>query len=154
MKLLVLGGGAQGRVIASDLARSMSDAQIRVADLREPRLPELPNLRWLEADLGDARVVERLLAEHDLGVGALPSRLGIGVMRAAIAARRPLVDVSFCAENPLKLDREARAAGIAILPDCGLAPGLSNLIAGEAVARRRAPTELVIMVGGVAQDAS
>jgi lysine 6-dehydrogenase len=154
MKLLVLGGGAQGRVIAGDLARSLPQAQIDVADVREPRLAALPNLRWVEADLSRADVVERLLAEHDFGVGALPSRLGYGAMRAAIAAKKPLVDVSFCAENPLKLDRDARAAGIAILPDCGLAPGISNLIAGEVVARRHAPNELVIMVGGVAQDAS
>ena len=152
--VLVLGGGAQGRVIAADLARSLPASTVTVADLREPPLPALPNLRWVEADLGAPATVTRLLAAHDLGVGALPSRLGFGVMRAAIEARRPLVDVSFCAENPLKLDREARAAGIAILPDCGLAPGISNLIAGEAFARRGAPDELVIMVGGVAQDAS
>ena len=154
MKLLVLGGGAQGRVIAGDLARSLPQSQIDVADVREPRLASLPNLRWVEADLSRADAVERLLAEHDLGVGALPSRLGYGAMRAAIAARRPLVDVSFCAENPLKLDHDAKAAGIAILPDCGLASGISNLIAGEVVARRQPPNELVIMVGGVAQDQS
>ncbi len=154
MKILVLGGGAQGRVIASDLARSLGSAQVDVADLRRPALPALPNLRWIEADLSDSSAIVRLLSDYDLGVGALPSRLGFRAMRAAIEARRNLVDVSFCSENPLSLDAEARAAGVAILPDCGLAPGLSNLVVGRAANTIGTPTEVTIMVGGVAQDPS
>ena len=94
------------------------------------------------------------MGEHDFAVGALPSRYGFAAMKAAIEAKRNLVDVSFCGEDALDLDGEARAAGVAIIPDAGLAPGISNLVAGEAYARRGAPQELVIMVGGVAQDAS
>jgi lysine 6-dehydrogenase len=152
MNVLVLGGGAQGRVIATDLARSLPEGRIRVADLKRPALPALPNLDWIEADLADPATLARLLGEHDLGVGALPSRLGYAAMRAAIEARRHLVDVSFAAQNPLALDREARAAGITIAPDCGLAPGLSNLVIGRMVAERGAPEELTILVGGVAED--
>lgn len=153
MNILVLGGGQQGRVIASDLARSLSTARIDVADVKEPRLAARPNLRYVAADLSDAETLARLIHAHDLVVGALPSRFGYGVMQAAIAAKRPLVDVSFCAENPLELDAAARAAKVAILPDCGLAPGLSHLCCGHAAARG-ALEELVIYVGGVAQDAS
>ena len=53
MNILVLGGGQQGRVIAGDLARSLGSARITVADVREPRLAPLSNLRWLSADLSD-----------------------------------------------------------------------------------------------------
>lgn len=152
MKILVLGGGAQGRVIANDLARSMPGAAIRVADLREPRLDSRPDLSFIEADLSDIETVARLLHDHDLGVGALPSRFGTEAMRAAIEARRTLVDVSFTAENPLALDSEAKKAGIAILPDCGLAPGLSHLLVGDAVVKHGTPRSIEILVGGVAQD--
>src|SRR5438034_6371455 len=131
MKILVLGGGAQGRVIAADLARSLPDASIHVADVREPALPTLPNLEWIEADCSDSGAVVRRMRDHDLAVGALPSRLGYQTMRAAIEARRNLVDVSFSAEDPLTLDADARRAGVTIVPDCGLAPGLSNLVAGR-----------------------
>src|SRR5439155_20257809 len=89
-----------------------------------------------------------------LVVGAVTARLGFGAMRAAIEARRPLVDVSFSAENPLALDAEARRASVAIVPDCGLAPGLSHLLVGRAVAEHGTPDEVVIYVGGVAQDPS
>lgn len=153
MNVLVLGGGQQGRVIATDLARSLPNARIDVADVRAPKLPAQSNVRWVEADLSDATTLARLMAAHEMTVGALPSRFGYAAMRAAIEARTPLVDVSFTPENPLALDAEARAAGVAIVPDCGLAPGLSHLAAGHAAAQ--GPTdEIVISVGGVAEDPS
>jgi lysine 6-dehydrogenase len=152
VKLLVLGGGAQGRVIAADLARALPSATVTVADLRAPSLPSLPNLSWLEADASDVEALARTMREHDLVVGALPSRFGYGAMQAAIAAKRNLVDVSFSAENPLTLDAEAAKAGVAILPDCGLAPGLSHLAVGRAAADLGTPDEVAIYVGGVAID--
>lgn len=153
MKIAVLGGGQQGRVIAGDLAAALPAASVTVADVKDPRLAA-GNARWLEADLSDPAVLVRIVHAHDLAVGALPSRIGFTAMRAAIEARRPMVDVSFSSEDPLSLDAEARAAGIAIVPDCGLAPGLSHLLAGRFAARHGTPRRLVIRVGGVAEDAS
>jgi saccharopine dehydrogenase-like NADP-dependent oxidoreductase len=93
------------------------------------------------------------MSAHDLGVGALPSHLGYGAMLAAIEARRDLVDVSFCAEDVLGLDEPARRAGVTLVPDCGLAPGLSHLCVGRA-SRDGVPEEVIIDVGGVAEDRS
>ena len=152
MRILVLGGGAQGRVIAGDLARSLPAARVTVADLRPPALPALDNLAAVAADLSDRATLGRLLGGCDLAVGALPSRLGFATMRAAIEAGRDLVDVSFCAEDPLALDDDARAAGVCVVPDAGLAPGLSNLVVGHTLAERPLPDELTILVGGVARD--
>jgi len=154
MKVLVLGGGAQGRVIAGDLAHALPHAQITVADLRRPQLPALANLAAIEADLSDDATVRRLLAACDFAVGALPSRYGFAVMRAAIETGRDLVDVSFTPEDPLALDDDARRAGVTIVPDCGLAPGLSNLVVGRVAASRERPDEITILVGGIAQDVS
>src|SRR5512132_2626003 len=107
MKILVLGGGAQGRVIAGDLARSLPHHAITVADLRRPELPAASNLTAVEADLSDHATLRKLLDGCDLAVGALPSRHGFATMRAAIEAGRDLVDVSFSAEDPLVLDEDA-----------------------------------------------
>ena len=152
--ILVLGGGQQGRVIAADLAVRLPATRITVADLRDPGLAGPPNLAWQQADCSSPETLVRLMSAHDLVVGALPSRYGFAAMKAAIAARRNLVDVSFCAEDAIGLGAEARAAGVTIVPDAGLAPGISNLVAGEACARRGPPLDIVIMVGGVAQDPS
>ena len=152
MKIVVLGGGAQGSVIASDLARALPQDAITVADVKKPDLPDPGNLRWLEADASNGTALARLIAEHDLAVGALPSRYGFDAMQAAIDAGRSLVDVSFAAQDPLQLDGRAKAAGVFVAPDCGLAPGLSHLLCGDLYRRRGAPEKLEILVGGVAQD--
>ena len=151
MKILVLGGGQQGRVIATDLSYKVPNTHVDVADVREPELQGRSNLRWVEADLADVDSIARRMREYDLTVGALPSKLGFGAMQAAIEARRPLVDVSFCEEDALSLDALAKRAGVAIYPDCGLAPGLSHLCAGHTAADGL-PDEITIHVGGVAQD--
>jgi saccharopine dehydrogenase-like NADP-dependent oxidoreductase len=153
MKILVLGGGQQGRVIATDLAYKVSNSHVDVADVREPQLPQRGNLRWLEADVADITELARRMREYDLAVGALPSQLGFGAMQAAIEAKRTLVDVSFSAADPLELDADARHAGVSIFPDCGLAPGLTHLCAGHASADGM-PDEITIYVGGVSQDRS
>ena len=151
MKILVLGGGQQGRVIATDLAYKLSNTQIEVADVRPPELSPRTNLRWVEADLADVSAMARRIREYDLAVGALPSKLGFGAMQAAIEAQRSLVDVSFSIEDPLTLDADAKRAGVTIIPDCGLAPGLSHLCVGHA-ATEGMPDEITIYVGGVSQD--
>ena len=78
MRILVLGGGAQGRVIAADLAASLPYASVTVLDRRRPPLARLANLGWSEGDCSDPEAIARRLREHDLGVCALPSHLEIG----------------------------------------------------------------------------
>src|SRR5205085_11676997 len=89
--------------------------------------------------------------EYDVGVGAMPARLGFAATQAAVKAKRHYVDLSYYSEYAALLHGAAQAAGVAIMPDCGLAPGLSNLIAGRALATRK-PKEINIQVGGFAAD--
>src|SRR5438093_283531 len=64
MKILVLGGGQQGRVIAIDLSYKVNNAHVDVADVRQPSLPVRGNLRWIEADLADVSAMARRLLEE------------------------------------------------------------------------------------------
>lgn len=145
MKVCVLGGGRQGRVIAAALA---PHADVTLADAHPVRVPAV---RSLETDLSEPATLVRLIRGFDLAVGALPARLGTTAARAAIEAGRNYIDIAFTPGNPRDLDAEARKAGVTIVPDCGLAPGLSNLIAGRALARGT-PDEIHIKVGGFAAD--
>lgn len=142
--ILILGGGLQGKTIAEDLRAALPARRIEVADVR-------PGVGTITADLSDPAALVRLMREHELVVGALPSKFGFGAMKAAIEARRNLVDLSFCGQDALSLDAEAKRAGIGIVSDCGLAPGLSNLIVGRALAA--GPVDRArIFVGGFAED--
>ena len=145
VRIIVLGGGRQGRIIANDLA---GDYDVTVVDLAAVNRP---GIRSLQRDLSRPLELVGTFHEYDLVVGALPARLGFAAAQAAVKARRHYVDVSFYIEDAAQLHRAAQAAGVAIMPDCGLAPGLSNLIAGRALATRKAK-EIHIQVGGFAAD--
>lgn len=146
-RVCILGGGRQGRVIASALA---PHADVTVADQRPVTLQ---GVRSVVADLSDSSSLVQLISQYDLAVGALPARLGFQAARAAIEARRNYVDIAFYGEDASALNQEAIKAGVAIVPDCGLAPGISNLVVGRALARGT-PDEIHIKVGGFAQDPS
>ena len=144
-RILVLGGGRQGRIIASDLA---GDHEVSVADVTPV---SLPGVQALQRDLSRPGEMVGTMRAYDVVVGALPSRLGFAAAQAAVAAKRHYVDVSYYVEDAAELHEAALAAGVIVMPDCGVAPGLSNLIAGRALATRK-PRNISIHVGGIATD--
>jgi saccharopine dehydrogenase-like NADP-dependent oxidoreductase len=91
----------------------------------------------------------RVLKDFDLVLGFLPGKLGYGLAEACIDAGKSLVDVSFMAENPLALNDKASKTGVTIVPDCGLAPGISNVLVGHAAGELEKVRSVHIMVGGL-----
>lgn len=146
----VLGTGLVGGLIARDLA---ADETLRVlaVDAREEALRALsgPRVATRRADLSDPAAVAGAAAEADVVALAVPGVMGTAALRALIAARKPVVDISFSPEDPLVLDAEARAAGVPVVVDCGVAPGLSNLFVGRSVAEMDAADDVRILVGGL-----
>lgn len=145
MRVLVLGGGRQGRIVAQALA---PHARVTLLDLRPV---DLAGVEFVQEDAENVEALARRAKDHDLLVGCLPSRTGTQAWNAAIEAKRILVDLSFSAQDPFEFDEPARRAGISLVPDCGLAPGLSNLIVGQEIAQGM-PEAVHIRVGGVARD--
>ena len=150
-KVVVLGAGMVGAAIARDLA---DDAGLRVdvADVRPEslvRVAEQARVGKVRADLGSADAVRRLVAGYDLVVGALPSVIGFETVRTVIEAGCDLVDISFMPENALVLDGLARERGVTAVVDCGVAPGLSNMMCGQAASRLEPCERVVIYVGGL-----
>jgi lysine 6-dehydrogenase len=151
-RIVVLGGGMVGAVLADDLAREAA-FEVTVADVREAALERAharnPRVRGERADLSDPSAVRRLAEGADVVCGALSSALGFQSLRAVIEAEKPYADISFMSEDAWDLDTLARERGVPCIVDAGVAPGLSNLLAGRA-ARRLAPCErLRILVGGL-----
>jgi saccharopine dehydrogenase-like NADP-dependent oxidoreductase len=150
-KVVVLGAGMVGAAMARDLADD-SGLRVDVADVRTDaldRVAERAPVGRVRADLGDPAAVRRLVAGYDLVVGALPSVIGLSTLRAVIEAGRDCVDISFMPENALELDALARGRGTTAVVDCGVAPGLSNMMCGAAAARLLPCERLEIYVGGL-----
>ncbi len=148
-KATVLGCGLVGSVIARDLA---ADLDVTVFDRSDEALARLRaggKISTATADLSSADEIARAVADADVVVGAVPGFLGRNMLRAVIAAGKPIADISFAPENPLELDEEARAGGVTAVVDCGVSPGLSNFAAGRAAARLDEVESLVIYVGGL-----
>jgi saccharopine dehydrogenase-like NADP-dependent oxidoreductase len=87
------------------------------------------------ADLSQAEVVAEVCRDADLVVGAVPGFMGYRTVAAALQAGKNVVDISFFGEDPFGLDELARAAGVTAVVDCGVAPGLGNMILGYHAAR-------------------
>jgi saccharopine dehydrogenase-like NADP-dependent oxidoreductase len=139
-----------GSAIAMDLARH--GFAPTVADVREDtrkRVAERWGVPVVAADLGDPAAVRQLVRDYDLVVGALPSVLGFQTLRAVIEAERPYVDISFMPENALDLDGLARHHGVTAVVDCGVAPGVSNMMVGQATASLDFCDQVEIYVGGL-----
>ncbi|MGA2533722.1 MAG: saccharopine dehydrogenase C-terminal domain-containing protein [Candidatus Aminicenantales bacterium] len=133
-KIIVLGCGMVGRVMAADLAKDFDVTAVDVSRANLDRLGDAP-VKKLTADLADGGVVRDLVRDFDLAIGAVPGFMGFQTLRTVIEAGRNVVDISFFPEDALALDGTARANGVTAVVDCGVAPGMSNMILGYHAAR-------------------
>jgi len=150
----VFGGGMMGRVIVKDLIDSQ--AEVDLFDWSERLLQETAEwvrndrLRTERVDATDREALKRAMAGRDVAVAALPHGLSLGLVEAAIASGTSLVDlVGEAPEQRRALDGEARAAGVTILPGCGVAPGISNLCVGHGMELLDETENVAIYVGGI-----
>ena len=159
MKALILGCGNIGSVAAEDLAESMPTTEVVVADKDEQRAETVAkkigktNISYTSVDVTEQQELNKTLKDFDIVLGFLPGPLGYRLMEACITAEKDLVDVSFMAENPLPLNAKASKAGVTIVPDCGLAPGISNMLVGHAISLLDRVHTTGIMVGGLPEKA-
>jgi len=158
MKLLVLGTGHIGSVIAKDLAKNMPSARIAIADKDLNRAEKAAanthsrNVSAIELDVFNRNSLINTLKEFDLVIGALPGEIGYRALEACIDAKVDMVDVSFMPENPLPLSAQATRAAVTIIPDCGVAPGLSHMLVMRGISKVDQAENAQIFVGGLPKD--
>jgi lysine 6-dehydrogenase len=161
MKLIVLGAGRQGSTVAFDLLRNPAIEAVGLADVDRERLEAVRKRlddRRLALHTLDVRstgdLVEQIGA-YDACLAAVPGEYHNEIARAAIAARTHYCDLgagpAMLAEQ-LQLDTAAFEAGVAIVPDCGLAPGLVTILAAHAIRRLDEITSVQIRVGTLPQE--
>lgn len=155
MRVLVLGSGMVGSVVAADMAATPG-MDVTLVDTSATALARAvrrspATLKTQVADASSRAAVTKLAKKFkaELVLGALPSRFGFAAMQGVIDARVPYVDISFMPEDFLELDAAARRAGVPVVADMGVAPGMSHMLAGWAVHTLDSCEEIDIMVGGL-----
>lgn len=128
-KIVILGAGLVGKTIAKELA---NDFDIMAVDIDNERLKKLEpsNIKTVKADLSSNEEIEKVVYDSDLVIGALPGNLGFNALKSVIQTGKDIVDISFFPEDPFLLDELAKEKNVTAIVDCGVAPGLSNLILG------------------------
>jgi saccharopine dehydrogenase-like NADP-dependent oxidoreductase len=129
---VVLGGGRVGAAIVRDLT-AVEDFTVTVADVDPVVVDRLmeDGADGMCLDLSDRANVDRAIADADLVVGAVPGFMGYRTVERVLEAGKPVVDISFFPEDAFGLAQAAENAGVPCLVDCGVAPGLSNLVLGH-----------------------
>ncbi|MEM2935288.1 MAG: saccharopine dehydrogenase C-terminal domain-containing protein [Candidatus Thermoplasmatota archaeon] len=142
---LVFGAGKMGRAIAYDLMKQGID--VRICDIKDAKLEN-----FFKLDARKKENVEREMKKEDVAISALPYDFNYKLAKIAIKTKTNFLDLggnSDIVRKELMLDEKAKKAGISIIPDCGLAPGMTNIIAYHIWENAK---EMHIRVGGLPQQ--
>ncbi|MCX7785504.1 MAG: saccharopine dehydrogenase NADP-binding domain-containing protein [candidate division WOR-3 bacterium] len=153
MNICILGAGLQGRIVAWDLAQM--GHKVTLVDVNRENLRKTGQKRNISVKLFDVTKREalmQLMQDFEVVVGALPASLGYYAMQCAVRSGIDIVDMSYSEENPLELDKQAKKKKVKIVPDAGFAPGLSNILIGEAYRELGGIDSFRILVGGIPQN--
>ena len=161
MRMLVLGAGLQGSACAYDLLQNPAITEVRLADQRVDRLPAFlqsyigkGRLTTIQLDVKDTKAVAAAMAGVQSVMCALPYYLNLPMTEAAIAAGAHFCDLGGNTEivqQQQRLTASAEAKGVTVVPDCGLAPGMVNILAQLGIDRCDSVDSVRIFVGGLPQ---
>ena len=151
MKIVVLGAGMVGSAIAEDLAQEPG-MSVMVVDRRQHALEKVKaktKVKVIHANLQDKGSISSIVADSDLVISAVPGFIGFNTLRSVIEVGKDIVDISFFGEDPFLLDGLAKSKGVTAVVDCGVAPGLCNIIAGHVSDLLDQTDRYVCYVGGL-----
>jgi lysine 6-dehydrogenase len=162
MKILVLGAGRMGYGAAFDLVHNSPDVEsVTVADF------DLKKAEDVAAKVGTSGITAKqidasnygdavaLMSGHDSAISCVNYWYNESLSKAAIETATNFCDLggnNYVVDAQLALDSEAKAAGINIIPDCGLAPGMVSILAMHGAGQFDEIREIHIRVGGLPQD--
>lgn len=147
--IIVLGGGMVGSAIAIDLAKkhkvTLSDLSQQVLDKVKLKCHDLETICF---DVTEQKELKTTIKQFDLIICAVPGFLGFQTVKAIIDAEMNVIDISFFSENSLELDTLAKEKNVTAIVDCGVAPGMDNIILGYENERLKI-TDFECLVGGL-----
>tara|TARA_R110001583_G_scaffold16041_3_gene65125 strand:+ start:18247 stop:19386 length:1140 start_codon:yes stop_codon:yes gene_type:complete len=130
--VIVLGAGMVGSAMAIDMANSHD---VTLTDINQSVLDHIKrkqnSLRIQKLDVCDKVELQNTIKQYNLVICAVPGFLGFRTLKAIIEAGVNVVDISFFPENDFELDALAKTKNVTAIVDCGVAPGMGNLILGR-----------------------
>ena len=128
-KVIVLGAGLVGKAMAIDLATNLDVTSV---DINDEALKHMASfgIKTQKVDLSNTAALTAVIQPFDIVVGAVPGFMGLQNARTVIEAGKDMVDISFFPEDPFQLDELAKRKNVTIVTDCGVAPGMGNIILG------------------------
>ena len=160
MKMLVLGAGLQGSACAFDLLQNPDVREVRLADISIDHLPDFlapysgKRLIPTPLDVRNEEAVSAVMRESDAVMSAIPYYFNLRLAELAVKAGTHFSDLGGNTEivfNQKKLNDEAAAKGVTVIPDCGLAPGMVNILAQYGISQLDTTDKVRIYVGGLPQ---
>jgi len=130
-KIIVLGAGMVGSAIAADLSKNYN---VSIADLNDSALNKFKsthqNVSIYTIDVTQKEELKKLITNFNLVICAVPGFIGFQTLKTIIETGTNVVDISFFPENSLELNELAKEHNVTAIVDCGVAPGMGNIILG------------------------
>ncbi len=147
--IIVIGAGMVGSAMAIDLAKNH---QVTISDFDIKPLEKVKakqgKINILQLDVKDTVKLQDTIKNFDLVICAVPGFLGYETLKHIIDAGKNVVDISFFSENALDLHERAKSKGVTAIVDCGVAPGMGNIILGYYNEKLKL-TDFECLVGGL-----
>jgi len=129
--IIVLGAGMVGSTMAIDLAKKHNVTLTDISNSVLDRVKQKHNeLSVSQLDVTNIPELQSMIKKHDLVINAVPGFLGFETLRAIIESEMNVIDIAFFPENSLELDELARKKNVTAIVDCGVAPGMDNVLLG------------------------
>ena len=148
-KIIVLGAGMVGSAMAIDLVKNyeVTSADFSLKPLEKIKSKQ-SNIKTLQVDVTNNNELIKTLQYFDLVICAVPGFLGFETLKTIIKAKKDVVDISFFPENALELHELAKQNKVTAIVDCGVAPGMGNIILGYHNEQMKV-TDFECLVGGL-----
>ena len=162
MKILVLGAGRMGYGAAFDLVHNSPNVEsVIIADFHLDRANDVAakvgsdRIAVKQIDTADYAATVELMNGHNSAISCVNYWYNASLSRAAIETGTNFCDLggnNYVVDEQLAMHDAAKAAGINIIPDCGLAPGMVSILAMHGAAKFDSVEEIHIRVGGLPQE--
>jgi len=147
--VIVLGAGMVGSTMAIDMAKKHN---VTLTDLSQDVLKHVKqkcnSLTTQQLDVTNKENLQSIIKKYDLVINAVPGFLGFETLKRIIEADMNVIDIAFFPENSLELDALAKKHNVTAIVDCGVAPGMDNIILGYYNEKMKL-TDFECLVGGL-----